>query len=414
MNKPKLQPVRGTKDLYFEDAMRHEYIIAKAWKIAERYGFAPFSTPIFEFTEVFKRTLGDTSDVVNKEMYSFEDRGGEGITLRPEFTAGIARAYISNGLQQHLPIKAFSYGPLFRYERPQKGRQRQFHQVNAEWLGEASPLADVEIIALANDLLRELGITEGVTLALNSLGDNQSRQDYREALVSYLKGFEARLSEDSKVRLEKNPLRILDSKDAGDRDILKEAPSIAEYYTPAAQDFLQQVTEGLSALGIAYQLNPAIVRGLDYYSHTVFEFVVESEEMGSQNTVLAGGRYDGLMAQLGGPDTPAIGFAAGVERLALLASCPEDTRSKLAILPMQPEMVHDALKLAHRLRGEGVRTEVIAGNNLGKQLKKADKVQATHAAILGSDELARGVVQLKNLKSGEQNEIAIEKVQNEL
>ena len=284
--------------------------------VAARYGYAEVATPIFEFTEVFARTLGETSDVVTKEMYSFTDRGGEALTLRPEYTAGVARAFISGALGQNLPVKLFCSGPMFRYERPQKGRLRQFHQIDVEVIGAPEPLADVEVIALGAQILRALGLAEHVRLELNTLGDPESRQAYRDRLVGYLSAYRDRLSPDSQARLERNPLRILDSKDEGDREILKGAPTLDASLNEASKAFFAGVRAGLDALGIAYAINPMLVRGLDYYTHTAFEFT--TDRLGAQGAVLAGGRYDGLVAAMGGPDTPGIGWAAGVERLAML------------------------------------------------------------------------------------------------
>ncbi len=318
-----LRPVRGTHDIVGDDALRHRKVVETGREIAARYGYGEIATPVFEFTEVFARTLGETSDIVTKEMYSFEDRGGERITLRPEFTAGVARALISGALGQSLPIRLFLSGPVFRYERPQKGRLRQFHQIDIEVLGAPEPEADVEVIAVGRRILEALGLGAKVTLELNTLGDPSSRRAYRERLVDYLAGFREQLSEDSRARLERNPLRILDSKDPGDRTILEDAPVLTDCLNEASQAFFAKVRAGLDALGIAYRVNPRLVRGLDYYTHTAFEFT--TTELGAQGAVLAGGRYDGLVATMGGPDTPGIGWAAGIERLAMLLdgdACP--------------------------------------------------------------------------------------------
>jgi len=395
----KLQSVRGTKDLFFEEAEKFRYVVDTAWRVAKLFCFKEIHTPIFEFTEVFKRTLGETSDVVNKEMYTFEDKGGESITLRPEFTAGIARAFISNGLQQNLPLKLFSAGPLFRYERPQKGRQRQFHQVNFEWLGEKEPYADIEIIALANHFLHELGI-KSTKLHLNSLGNKESRENYQNKLVEYLQDYRNELSDDSKNRLEKNPMRILDSKDEEDRKIIKNAPLMPESLDAESKDFFAKVKDGLKRLTIDFTENPKIVRGLDYYNHTVFEFISESEELGAQNTVLAGGRYDGLIANMGGPETPAVGFAAGIERLMLGVKFEKKEEERTVILPIGEEATLWALELANRK--ENNHCEIIYGSNLKKKLQKADKMSATHAIIIGDNEIREGFYIIKNMKTGEE------------
>jgi histidyl-tRNA synthetase len=299
--------VRGTHDIVGETAAGHQHVVAVARDCAHRYAFGDIDTPIFEFTPVFARTMGEGSDVVRKEMYSFIDRGGEDITLRPEFTAGICRAFISGGMQQDLPLKFFAHGPAFRYERPQKGRLRQFHQIDTEILGVEGPGADIEIIALGAEILHQLGVLDRCVLELNTLGDPDSRQAYRDALVAYFSDHIDGLSEESADRLTRNPLRILDSKDVGDRSIVVDAPLMADYLTPAAREFFAAVCEGLDILGIAYNLNQRLVRGLDYYTHTAFEFVTDA--LGSQGAVIAGGRYDGLIKMLGGPPTPGIGWA---------------------------------------------------------------------------------------------------------
>ncbi len=304
-----LQPARGTRDILGEDQRRHAHVVATARRIAGVYGFDEWSTPIFEDTRVFARTLGDTSDVVTKEMYTFADRGGDSLTLRPEGTAGICRALVTNGLTQSLPQKVFYAGPMFRYERPQKGRYRQFHQIGAELIGPAEPVADAEIIALGWEILGALGLGRGVVLELNTLGDTASRDAYRAALVGYFTDHRAALSPDSRDRLERNPMRILDSKVEGDRALVAGAPTIAPFLTPEAAAFYDGVKRWLEHSACRFVENPRIVRGLDYYSHTAFEFV--TTRLGAQGTVMAGGRYDGLVAEMGGPPTPAVGWASG-------------------------------------------------------------------------------------------------------
>ena len=294
-----LQPVRGTRDLIGEEHRRHAHVIDTARRIAGLYGFDEWSTPIFEDTRVFARTLGDTSDVVTKEMYTFEDRGGESVTLRPEGTAGVCRALVSNGLTQSLPQKVFYHGPMFRYERPQKGRYRQFHQIGAELIGPAEPLADAEVIAMGWAILQALGVAGSTVLELNTLGDAPSRQAYRAALVEYFTAHQHGLSAESRERLARNPLRILDSKDAGDRSLVEGAPAIEASLTAEAAAFYDGLRRQLRLFGVPFRENPRIVRGLDYYNHTAFEFV--TDQLGAQGTVLGGGRYDGLVAQMGGP-----------------------------------------------------------------------------------------------------------------
>ena len=406
-----LQPVRGTHDLMGEDARRHRHIVETFREVAERYAFREISTPIFEFAEVFERTLGDTTDVVTKETYTFTDRGGERLTLRPEMTAGIARAFISNGLAQDLPLKFFGYGPMFRYERPQKGRMRQFHQIDAEILGVPEPQADIEVIAFAHDVLSSLGLGDGVTLELNSLGDAESRAAYRNRLVEYFSAHRAVLSEDSRMRLERNPLRILDSKAPEDRPIVADAPVIAESFNDASRDFFDSVRRGLDAIGIAYTVNPRLVRGLDYYSHTAFEFT--TTHIGAQGTVLGGGRYDGLIETMGGPATAGIGWAAGVERLALMVEPPAVARPLVAIVPVgdDPGVEAAALALAHRLRRAGHVVDQGYRGNVGKRMKRADKLGAGRAIVIGQSELEAGIVQVRDLATGEQRAVALDAVE---
>ncbi|WP_321395844.1 histidine--tRNA ligase [Emcibacter sp.] len=410
----RLQPVRGTHDILGDQARAFRYITDCFIKVAERYGHEEISTPIFEFTEVFKRTLGETSDVVSKEMYTFEDRGGESLTLRPEYTAGIARAFISGGLQQDLPLKFYGYGPMFRYERPQKGRMRQFHQIDVEILGVPEPQADIELLALAVDLLTELGLMEHITLEINSLGDVESRHAYRDALVAYFSDHKDRLSEDSLGRLEKNPLRILDSKDEGDRELVAGAPVLQDYFNDTSADFFRQVCDGLDVLGISYVVNPRLVRGLDYYSHTAFEFT--TDQLGAQGTVLAGGRYDGLIEIMGGPPTAGIGWAAGIERLAEMVSgnhIPQVMRP-VSIVPVGADAQSAALKLARDLRHDGYNVDMGYRGNVGKRMKRANKLDSAVAVLMGSDELARGKVTVKDLDEGSQAEIDLERVSDHL
>ncbi len=401
MTQPKLQPVRGTHDLLGEEMRRHRFIMDTARDVSALYGYGEVSPPVFEFTDVFHRTLGDTSDIITKETYTFTDRGGESLTLRPEFTASVVRAFISNGLTQQLPFKAFYAGPAFRYERPQKGRLRQFHQIGVEILGADAPWHDVEVIASSAHILAALGI-QGATLEINSLGDSESRAAYRAALVEYLQDHQKDLSEESQLRLQKNPLRILDSKQAQDRNIIAQAPEMHAYFTPQATQWFGSVKEGLASLGISYMVSARLVRGLDYYTHTVFEWTTEA--LGAQNTLLAGGRYDGLVAQMGGPEIPGIGWAAGIERLSLMdLAVPQgkDGR-KVAVIPLGDAAKPEAMKLAQELRNSAIAAEMIVHHNIGKALKKADAIGARFAALLGDDEIANASISLKDLKEGSQ------------
>ncbi len=400
-----LQPVRGTQDLLPAEQRRHRAVVETARRVAERYGYQEIATPIFEFTEVFARPIGETTDIVTKEMYTFTDRGGEEITLRPEYTAGIVRAVLSNGLTQNTPLKFFASGPMFRYERPQKGRFRQFHQIDVELIGAAQPQADVEVIALGADVLDALGVLKRTQLELNTLGDTASRQTYRDALVAYYMQHRAGLSEDSLMRLERNPLRILDSKDESDKRINAGAPSFADYLTPEARAFFDTVRAGLDTLGIAYRMSPRLVRGLDYYCHTAFEFV--TADLGAQGTVLGGGRYDGLMGVMGGPETPGVGWAAGIERLALLIDEPAAPPRPIAVIPIGEKGEAAALKLAHELRRAGYTVDLGYSGNVGRRMKRANKIGARAAVILGEDELARGAATLRDLDTGEQVEVPL-------
>jgi histidyl-tRNA synthetase len=407
-----LQPVRGTHDLLPEDMRRHRRVVEAAHAAAERYGYLEMATPIFEFSEVFKRTLGDTSDIVTKEMYTFTDKGGDQLTLRPENTAGVARAFISGGLSQHLPLKYFYAGPMFRYERPQKGRQRQFHQIGLELLGMAGPAGDVEIIACGAAILRDLGFLDRTVLELNTLGDGESRAAYRDSLIGYFKAHLEKLSADSRERLERNPLRILDAKDPGDRALIAEAPRFGEYLNQKSHDFFAAVTGGLEALGIGYQLNPRLVRGLDYYCHTAFEFT--TTELGAQGTVMGGGRYDGLIDIMGGPTTAGVGWAAGIERMAMMLTETPAARRPVAVVPMGPDAERYASGLAERLRRAGFAVELGYGGNIGKRLKRADKLGAAAAIILGEDELVKGEAGLRDLDSGEQTAVPLAELEERL
>ena len=385
--------------------MRHRHVTETARTIAGHYGYAEVATPIFEFTEVFKRTLGDSSDIVTKEMYTFESRSGEEITLRPEGTAGIVRALISGGLGQNLPLKFFYQGPMFRHERPQKGRLRQFHQFGVELLGVGAPLGDIEVIAMAAQILDALGVGESTTLEINSLGDPQSRKAYRDVLLGYLSDLKDKLSEDSRNRLAVNPLRVLDSKDEGDKRVLADAPLFSDYLTGEAAEFFSAVTAGLDELGIAYALNPKLVRGLDYYCHTAFEFTTEA--LGAQGTVLAGGRYDGLVSAMGGAETPGVGWAAGIERLAMLIADAPGAQRPIAVVPVGGGAETAAFNLAQELRRDGFTVDIGYGGNLSRRMKRANKLRARLAVILGEDEIRAGTVTVRDLDTGEQEEVAL-------
>jgi histidyl-tRNA synthetase len=400
-----LQPARGTQDLLPETARRHRRVSETALAIAELYGFAEMATPIFEFTEVFARPIGETTDIVAKEMYTFKDRGGEEVTLRPENTAGVVRAVLSQGLIQSAPLKFFYSGPMFRYERPQKGRFRQFHQIGVELIGVAQPQGDIEVIALGSRILDALGVGERIVLELNTLGDPESRAAYRTALVSYFSAHVSQLSEDSLRRLERNPLRIFDSKDEADQRVSAGAPPFAEYMNTTSQDFFARVCDGLDRLGVAYRRNPRLVRGLDYYTHTAFEFI--TSDLGAQGTVMGGGRYDGLVEMMGGPAMPGVGWAAGIERLAMLIAEPPPPPRPIAVVPIGEAGETAALQIAEDLRSAGFVVDLGYSGNLGRRLRRANRFRARAAVLIGEDEIGRGVAALRDLDSGTQTEVAV-------
>jgi histidyl-tRNA synthetase len=385
MSKKTPQAIRGTQDIFGADAEAFAFVVETFERVRRLYRFRRVEMPVFEKTEVFARSLGETTDVVSKEMYSFDDRGGESLTLRPEFTAGIARAFLTNGWQQYAPLKVATHGPLFRYERPQKGRYRQFHQIDAEVIGAGEPQADVELLELADQLLKELGIHD-VTLHLNTLGDSESREAWRAALIAYFREVKGQLSEESQERLEKNPLRILDSKDPRDKPFLADAPKIDAFLSEEARAFFAAVTSGLDAAGVKWVRAESLVRGLDYYRHTAFEFIPDegsasAAALGSQSTVLGGGRYDGLMESLGGAPTPAVGWAAGIERLAMLVGAREEPRADVAIVAEDDASLLVAIAAQMGLRAKGLTCDAFLSGSPRKRFDKAVKSGAR--AILG-------------------------------
>jgi histidyl-tRNA synthetase len=407
-----LQPVRGTRDLIGEDQRRVQHVVDTARRVAATYGCDEWITPIFEDTRVFSRTLGDTSDVVMKEMYTFDDRGGDSITLRPEGTAGVCRALVSNGLTQSLPQKVFYAGPMFRYERPQKGRYRQFHQIGMELIGPAEPLADAEVIACGWTILEALGVAAQTALELNTLGDKDSRQRYRDALVGYFTDHRAALSSDSLERLDRNPMRILDSKDEADRSLIADAPTIGPYLTREAADFYAKLQEYLAQFRVPFRENPRIVRGLDYYGHTAFEFV--TTKLGAQGTVMAGGRYDGLVAEMGGPPTPAVGWAAGIERLAMLIDVAPPPPTVVVVVPIGDMAEAAAVEVLQSLRANGIRAEMAYRGNLRRRMERANRIGARAAVILGEDDIVHGVAQVKDLITGTQEAVPLTHIPSRL
>ncbi|MEO1348689.1 MAG: histidine--tRNA ligase [Cyanobacteria bacterium J06635_15] len=377
---------------------------ATAREILRRAVYREIRTPIFEQTPLFERGIGEATDVVGKEMYTFRDRGDRSLTLRPENTAGVARAYIQHKLHAQGGAQRLWYtGPMFRYERPQKGRQRQFHQLGVEVLGSRDPRADVEVIAIATDILNAVGL-KNLVFYLNSVGNPSDRQQYREALVAYLTPYQADLDKDSQDRLTRNPLRILDSKYEKTQAIAQTAPSILDYLCDDSKQHFEAVQQQLTDLGIVYQLNPRLVRGLDYYTHTAFE--IQSEDLGAQATVCGGGRYDGLVSELGGPETPAVGWAMGLERLTLLLqqlNPPSVATLDFYVVSRGLQAEAQSIKLAQMLRQLGFSVEIdLSSSAFGKQFKRADRSGAAACLILGDAEAENETVQLKWLKTGDQ------------
>lgn len=414
--KMKLQKPKGTADLLPAETAKWQYIEEIARGVFNDYNFKEIRTPMFESYELFSRATGETSDIVTKEMYDFEDKGGRHIALRPEGTASAVRAYIENKLyapEVVKPVKLWYDAPMFRYERPQSGRLRQFHQFGVECLGVKNPAVDVEIIAMADTLFRQLGIT-GLKLALNTLGDMESRMAYRQALIDYLTPFENQLSEDSRRRLNENPLRVLDSKEAEDIAIVKNAPAILDYLNEASKAYFEEVKALLEALHIEYTIDPNMVRGLDYYNDTIFEFIVDFD--GKDLTVCGGGRYDGLVEYFDGPATPAFGFGLGIERLLMIAQkqeinfIPEETLD-VYIIVMGEKANLEATKLAESLREQAFKVERDFSNRkLGAQFKTAEKLGAELIITLGEDEIRTGQIKVKHNQTRKQVETTLKAV----
>jgi histidyl-tRNA synthetase len=401
-----MQPARGTRDFLDVSFALLEHIRTTLMEITGLYGFSPVETPVFEHTSVFLKTLGDTTDMVGKEMYTFTDKGGESLTLRPEGTAALVRAILSNSLTQSLPQKRSYFGPMFRYERPQKGRYRQFYQFGVEHLGAAAAHMDAEVIAMALQALSTLGIDD-FTLHINTLGDRESRLAFRAALVAYFGRYVHDLSAESQERLHINPLRILDSKAPQDIALCHEAPLREDYLNAASRTFFEDVRKNLEALGIDYYLDPQLVRGIDYYCHTVFEFT--SGALGAQNAFGGGGRYDGLVELMGGPAIPGVGWAMGVDRLMLMlekAFTPPNPH-KVAVIPVGDDTLQACFVLTQQLRHHHIPVELITHGNMGKKFKQADKLGCTRAVVMGSEEQAQGVVKVRSLTNHDRGEEAI-------
>ena len=402
----KLRTVRGVHDLLPEALNKHNLVINTGLNISNKYCYNQINTPIFEFAEVFTKPLGKTSDIVTKENYTFEDKSGDLLMLRPEGTSGVVRAFLNAGLTQDIPQRFSYFGPMFRYERPQKGRLRQFNQFGIELIGLSDSMADIEVISIAYEFLKQLKLEDKIHLHINSLGDIDSRLNYRKVLVDYLNDFKNDLSDDSRKRLEENPLRILDSKSPADQNILINAPNVLNYLNKKSKERFEKVCEGLSCMNISYEIDKNLVRGLDYYCHTAFEFI--TNELGAQGTVLAGGRYDGLSETIGGVSMPGVGWAAGIERLALMVNVNYSNHPDLVLIGMSERLNLFLLPIMNKLINSGIKTETFYTGNISKKFKRADKINASFAIIIGDDELANNTVRLKNLKSGYQDEISLE------
>lgn len=404
--KTNFQNVRGMQDLFNEQADKYNLVVNTARQVSETYNFHEIITPIVEESNLFERSVGDGSDIVMKELYKFEDRGGNLLALRPEFTAGIARSFLNNSeLNQSLPQKLFSYGPLFRYDRPQKGRYRQLNQINFEYIGNKEYIADVEIIYLFYTILQKLGL-KNITLEINSLGSNECKKKYESALKEYFTKFKDKLSEDSKVRLEKNPLRILDSKEECDKLLVKDAPKISEFYTEEEKEFYSNILKTLDKLGVSYFSNPLLVRGLDYYTSTVFEYT--TTDLGAQSSVGGGGRYDNLIGEIGNEDVPSVGCAGGIERLMLLINKEiKKEKELIAIIPISENENDYCIDLATKLRNQGKNIELIYSGKFKKKMEKMNKCNADYAIIVGEDEVKSGKLKIKDLKTSQEEEFKL-------
>ena len=402
----KIQAIRGMNDILPDQTPVWQYVESTVRQVLGQYGYQEIRMPVVEHTELFKRSIGEVTDIVEKEMYTFDDRNGDSLTLRPEGTAGCVRAAEEHGLLFNQTRRLWYTGPMFRHERPQKGRYRQFHQIGVECFGMAGPDIDAELLVLTARLWKAFGLTEHARLEINSIGTSESRKVYREALVRYLEQYKDQLDDDSKRRLGTNPLRILDSKDPATREILNGAPLLDDYLDDESRAHFEQLKALLDAAGVSYTVNPALVRGLDYYGKTVFEWITDS--LGAQGTICAGGRYDGLVQQLGGKPTDAVGFAMGLERLILLLETldlvPEQVNNNadVYVTAMGEQAVAPAMAVTECLRNELPGVVVVShcgGGSFKSQMKKADRSNARYAVILGENEIASGTVALKPLRN---------------
>ena len=401
----KFRTVRGVHDLLPETLSKHNLVINEGLNTSSKYCYSQIDVPIFEFAEVFTKPLGKTSDIVTKENYTFEDRSGDLLMLRPEGTSGVVRALLNAGLTQDLPQRFSYFGPMFRYERPQKGRLRQFNQFGIELLGISSSMADIEVISVGYEFLKKLNIKGNVCLKINSLGDYDSRTNYKKVLVDYLNDYKFELSAESLKRLLENPLRILDSKSEVDQKILVKAPNVLDYLNEESKERFERVCEGLKYLNISYEIDKNLVRGLDYYCHTAFEFITNN--LGAQGTVLAGGRYDGLSKILGGLDLPGVGWAAGIERLALMLDNKYNNYPDVVLMGLSDNFNMSLLPIIQQLISSGIKTETLYTGSVSKKFKRANKLNASFVIIIGEDEVNKNVIKLKNLKSGDQENITL-------
>ncbi|OGU17463.1 MAG: histidine--tRNA ligase [Ignavibacteria bacterium GWB2_35_12] len=411
-----IQAVRGTKDILPDTIGYWDFVESTFRKVSHLFGYKELRTPIFEKTEVFSRGIGDATDIVNKEMYTFTDKGDESLTLRPEMTAALVRSVVQNSLLRESPLlRLWYFGPFFRFERPQKGRLRQFHQYGAECLGSANPEADAEMILLADSLFKSVGISE-YNLFINSLGSNESRKKYIDELVYYLKSVKDKLSEESKNRLETNPLRILDSKNENDLTLLQEAPVILDFLDDGSRNHFEDVKRLIAEAGIDYTLNPRLVRGLDYYNHTVFEF--QSSALGAQDSFGGGGRYNNLIEQFGGTPTSAVGFALGIERILLILERTDklqesDSSPQVYIVTANPELISHSISIAGKMRSKNIRTVMdLQKRSIKSQMKEANKVGAKYVVIVGEDEISEGTLTVKNMQTSEQFKQPITSIEN--
>lgn len=409
-----IQIPRGTQDILPGEVEKWQFIEAAARDLCKKYQYKEIRTPIFEHTELFQKGVGDTTDIVQKEMYSFDDRGGRSLTLRPEGTASVVRSYTENKMfgNPSQPVKLFYNGPMFRYERPQAGRFRQFVQFGVEALGSQDPAIDVEVISLAMELYSRLGLKH-LKLVINSLGDKDSRIAHRNALINHFKPRIGEFCSDCQNRLEKNPLRILDCKKDRDHELMKSAPSILDYLNSESKEYFDQVLVYLQELGIEYEVDPTLVRGLDYYNHTAFEIMSNAEGFGAITTLCGGGRYNGLVQEMGGPETPGIGFALSIERLLAALTVegitlPFEDEIDCYIVALGNEAKHKAMIMLQQLRKEGFSAEKdYLDRKMKAQFKAADRMKSKYVAILGEDELEKGITNLKNMETGEQVEISL-------